>query len=421
MKKNKRYLLLFIFLMLLITYYEYITIGESLVSTGLFESEKRLQKVICSWGILLLSAFSFWGLSKIYLKKSISRWISWFFFFAFISSLINALVNGLPSISSPIIWISPLFVFWGIYIISIKLDNTNLMFFTFLLSTYVLIYGYFESYRETMFLTLREDVALISSYYSLYMLPLVMTGKNKKILIYITIAVMVVVVITAIKRTGAIALALGLLSYFYIYTSCAQSLKGNTLKKMAAFTCMVALVAALVGYISLYADTLLFDRLTVENIRETEGSNRIEVWTRTWKMIMEEDYFGYILGNGFSGVGKVAYSGAHNDFLEVFYDYGIFGLILYVLMHVKLIQYVFMMIKRKSRYAAPMGMSYAIFFVVSNTSQIVIYPYFEILFVIVWGYLIASDHKETIYRKQSIYGEKNNSNSSTSILSVQRK
>lgn len=420
MKKNKRYLLLFIFLMLVITYYEYITIGESLVSTGLFESEKRLQKVLCSWGILLLSIYSFLGYSKLYLKKSISRWISWFFIFAFISSLINALLSGLPSISSPIIWISPLFVFWGIYIITIKLDNINLMYFTFLLSTYVLIYGYYDSYKETMFLALREDVALISSYYSLYMLPLVMTGKNKKI-IYITIAVMVVVVITAIKRTGAIALAFGLLSYFYIYTSCSQSLRGNSLKKMMAFTCMVALFVALVSYISSNADTMLFDRLTVENIRETEGSNRIGIWTRTLKMIQDEDFAGYIFGNGFSGVGKVAYSGAHNDFLEVFYDYGIFGFVLYVLMHVKLIQYVFAMIKRRSRYAAPMGMSYAIFFVVSNTSQIVIYPYFEILFVIVWGFLIASDHKEGLNRKQSVYGEKNNSNSSTSVLSVQRK
>ena len=81
--------------------------------------------------------------------------------------------------------------------------------------------------------------------------------------------------------------------------------------------------------------------------------------------------------------------GADTDLLEVPFDYGIVGTILDWALIMSMIFYTIRLSKGHSYYAAPLGMSVTIFLTGSTLSHIIVYPYFEVIFALTWGYIIA--------------------------------
>lgn len=102
-----------------------------------------------------------------------------------------------------------------------------------------------------------------------------------------------------------------------------------------------------------------------------------------------------MVGNGYNAVlrdSRLQLS-AHNDLLEVTYDYGLIGTMLYIAAFLSITFYTVKMILSRSRYAPSMVMSYTIFFIQSMVSHIIIY-YWASLFMLTWGYIIARNQIE---------------------------
>ena len=139
----------------------------------------------------------------------------------------------------------------------------------------------------------------------------------------------------------------------------------------------------------------------VENLEEDEGSGRLERYKDVLRLLRDEDNRGKIvLGHGYRTVEDSLgeSSSAHNDFLEVLYDYGIIGLLLFVLFHLALIKRVLYLRKIESEFMEGYAVSYAIFFIMSMVSHLIIYPTYFIFLTSYWGaiegYLMTIDENE---------------------------
>ena len=82
---------------------------------------------------------------------------------------------------------------------------------------------------------------------------------------------------------------------------------------------------------------------------------------------------------------------AHNDFLEVMYDFGLVGLLFYVLIHLSLIKWTIRLFRNGSPFAFPVLISYVCFFVMSMVSHLILYPTYFGLLTAFWAYAECKD------------------------------
>lgn len=171
-----------------------------------------------------------------------------------------------------------------------------------------------------------EVGAVADVYYILGMLPYILTITDKKRWL-IPIAVTAVSIFISQKRAAFIALV-GLLIILYFV----GSLRGKSIKSAIGKNIFLVLLIIAGYYLMVYMDSKfnlrLFTRL--EGLEEDGGSGRDVRWQFIWEAIERSSASQLFLGHGFAGTVKLFFgSHAHNDFLEVLYDYGIVSFVLY--------------------------------------------------------------------------------------------
>ena len=140
-------------------------------------------------------------------------------------------------------------------------------------------------------------------------------------------------------------------------------------------------------------DLTIFDRLA--NIEEDGGSGRDEVWKHTWGMIVHSGPLSLLFGHGFNSVysDSVLELSAHNDFLEIIYDYGFVGFIIYISLYVKLFKYYKKMNIYMPEIAGPFAASIAMALSISMMAHLVINPMLFMFLTMFWGFCIAKCDK----------------------------
>lgn len=252
----------------------------------------------------------------------------------------------------------------------------------FLFSAFVIVY--ISGYKEQIINQLIG--ASNASYTILYVLPLLLCIKNKTINI-ISLLLTLLVVLTSLKRGGVVAYIVGILLYFYT----SQVVLSRRKMKLIS---VIGFVFVLVGtfYIMSYVNTsiggVLAERFS--SISDDGGSGRLEIWGSVINLITHSSLFGLLFGHGWDAVYREIGTSAHNDFLEVFYDFGILGLIIFISLLYRLLGFTKSLLKRRSVYAPVMTLSLAIFFINSMVSHIVVYPHYFILFLMCWSYIIVN-------------------------------
>lgn len=297
--------------------------------------------------------------------------------------------HGLPSLPIYLLLILPLFLFESSYALIKNSSNTKLFFILVSLLLVLLVSDYIRFRAATFFIRGVEEGVINISYYPLYLLPLFLC-IDKKIIRVIGLIVVFAVVISSGKRGGSIALFFALFVYLMIKVTGQR--KQNKLLHLTLFLA----IAAVVGYFAIekLADS---DLLIAFRLKEMEGgSGRSDIWADVIRMILNSNPFQLIFGHGYGAVtthssGKMV---AHNDFLELMYDYGLIVSIIYISLHANIIKKTVRMVKEHSFYAAPMAFSYAVFLVNSMVSHIFIYPKYIMLYALTWGAILALHEKE---------------------------
>jgi hypothetical protein len=130
---------------------------------------------------------------------------------------------------------------------------------------------------------------------------------------------------------------------------------------------------------------LLSERVNREETNS--GRDRMAIWTLTWNMIQNSPTEKIMIGHGHFGVRNDSFLeiSAHNDFLEVIYDYGIIILILYLGLWIYVIRRSVYLYKIKSPLFFPYASALSIFLVMSLVSHLLLYTTYFNYLVLFWG------------------------------------
>ncbi len=252
----------------------------------------------------------------------------------------------------------------------------------FCISSLAFALCYFKIMATIISENISEAPHMIISYYTLYILPLILLTCSNKLRIFFVIFTATVLT-TSIKRGGIVAMGLGLIVYAFVYVITTKKIKLST------FITAICSLAILVILFLTLADTDENDLIKrFSNMENDDGSGRTIVWSVVINLILNSDFMPFLFGHGYNAVSMDASVGlsAHNDFLEVIYDYGLIGLTLYVCAVISLICKTISHIIKRTQYAAILAMFITIYMTLSMISHIVIYTWFNLIMLTV-GYI----------------------------------
>jgi hypothetical protein len=258
----------------------------------------------------------------------------------------------------------------------------------------VLVFVYFNFFYINLVISSLTDSGY-ASVGSVYYLLIASSGclllRNKKQK-YFLIIIVFIIIFSSMKRGGILAISLGVLFYaitsFFIF-------KKHTLGKIITIVfglslLLIALIVFIVYLNDLFGGQV-YNRLT--NIGQDRGSGRLDIYRDVLNNYKEFSIFEELLGRGVNNVSKSIGLSAHNDFLEVLFNHGLFGLACLIIIVFKLIIWNIKLIMQKYQYANVLTYTMWPFIVFLVISHVVIYPLF-LLFVIIWGVLLADYYKE---------------------------
>lgn len=154
-----------------------------------------------------------------------------------------------------------------------------------------------------------------------------------------------IVTILSFKRTSIIAYSIVMLLYgFWVVANPVYSAKKRF------FTVLVFIAGVIFLFVAFQraeseSGGYMVQRLM--NIGEDKGSNRVGLYTKLWESQETATSAELLLGNGYRSVREKFNILAHNDLLEVMYDFGFLALAAFLLMYFQLFKYGYRFYKRR--------------------------------------------------------------------------
>ena len=362
--------------LILYSYYmiiDIITEGEAGVVT---------RQAVC---LLVMEAFSVYALvvhSKINpptLYKAFFLWIIWL--------LIDFFVFGLggAGISNYILATSCAFAFFYYFYLSID-NKTNekvivLSFLVLLVVSGIMCVQDMLSFRELY----RGEDAFVSNlvFWPLCTMPFIFLIE-KRIPKWIFLFVITVLVVITAKRSATISLIITI--FFYVLFLIKDSGKTRSKSKFR----MILLIGVL-GVASYFIiDKFLSSEVVIvsnrlSTMQEDQGSGRMGIYSGVINSINNFDLADYLVGKGYRSILSTGHTNAHNDALQVFYEYGIVGLIFYLVITVAAIKRLFYVRKRYPKYYPGYMASISIYVVLGLVSNLYAYNTYFMFICAYWG------------------------------------
>ncbi len=241
-----------------------------------------------------------------------------------------------------------------------------------------------------------------SVYYVLLSLPFPLCS-NKRYVKYSSLILAIICVLMSFKLTALLAITVGL--FFYIGADSKVN-KGKYSQKMLNRLCF-ALILCFVSVILVQIVGKRFGSTVIEKIQQSYlsgGSGRTQIYTQVMQEQMKSSIIDWVFGHGYDMVNDVVGISAHNDFMEILFDYGIIGFALYISLILSIVKKMKLLRKLKYRLYPPMVLSFVFFTILSMLSHLfLIRMYFQILMMF-WGIIISVTDNEpmSIERK---YGD----------------
>ncbi|MDO4948866.1 MAG: O-antigen ligase family protein [Bacteroidales bacterium] len=313
----------------------------------------------------------------------------------YLITLFFASVVPLPARIQYFAILLPLLLFFFSYKITKDIDGILVYLIGISVVVVALVLFFFTNYYNNELYDTEE--ANNAAYTVLVFLPFLLCYRRVVVRIA-SIVLVFVITLLSLKRGGLFGVSLGMAIYLFIDQVAIKEKKIN----------MAGLLVILVGLVGLY---LLFDRFNetsgglfmtrLEEMSETGGSNRILIYEDKLHEIVNSDFLGLIFGHGWlatENAGKIKLT-AHNDILEIAYDFGLVGLCLFACVIMSLYRLQKDLIDEKSRLAAPFGASMGILLVLIGVSHIWVYHQMLSVFALFWGFVLAAKGNEYFRRK----------------------
>lgn len=250
-----------------------------------------------------------------------------------------------------------------------SIQKSRILLVSYYIAAFILVAAMARFYDSGA--NLDDKGAAADVYYILGMFPLIMAYTSKK-WIMLPIVVCSVTVAFSGKRTGLLALAVILSIYFFTIISKTNM---NLIKRIGIFLVIVVAIIALYNlllYVDAAYDMNLFERM--EELESDGGSGRDRIWSRTISSLKEFNVLELLTGKGKGSVRENVGIQAHNDFLHVFHEHGIFSMLFYILYYILLLRDAFSMYRDKYPHAHLYLMSVVCSLFIAMFSFYIIYP-----------------------------------------------
>ena len=226
--------------------------------------------------------------------------------------------------------------------------------------------------------------------------PVLMLGINRKYQLLVLI-VMTLLVLVSMKRSSMLIIAASWLVYGLPLLKIRNKIVSGIL-----FGGLFLLGLVIFDKMNNALGGKIEERI---NREETDtGRNRLAIWGVTWMMIEQSSIKEYIVGHGHFGVRRdsILEISAHNDFLEVIYDYGVIAFILYIGLWYYVLNRWWYLRKTDSPMFFPYSISVVIFVFMSLVSHLILYTAYFNFLVMFWGICegVIINNKRTISKKE---------------------
>ena len=346
-----------------------------ITSTGLL----RLVPTFVMTLFAILSFFLVWR----HKRTAISLWVMIYWIVAGLSAvLIGSYDTGLiVTYLRSTYWCAVFFVSVALLGRDVLVDTTfdRVVFMTLILMTF----AFFINNRN--YSRAEDLIGNNGVYYPLLLLPWVSAITNRRWK-WIGLAIIVLCVLVSLKRSATLIILGSLIVVFFF-----DFLYGKRKRKTLSTLFLAAFVIALGGAILFFnSDRVSAISERFDSIEEDGGNGRdviyADVLARFSKEPIEQQFFGrgYNMVRGDSTMAVPV--SAHNDFLEVLYDYGYIGLLVFIMLHLSIIKLAFHYTKERFYLAPSFWVSYVCFLIMSLVSHLMIYPTYVVYLVSFWAF-----------------------------------
>lgn len=220
--------------------------------------------------------------------------------------------------------------------------------------TFLLILPIFYiSYRYLSLIFVDPD----SLFFVILLFPLVFCFKKDLYKIIVFVLVGIICAFSA-KRSILIAYSISLMLFLFQYSFLNRS-KKSSIKSVGIFA---GLLVALYWFIinnSEVIDKVLF---RFQGMKDDSGSGRTELYDILLLSFNNSSLWNQMFGHGYrSSISVLNGVPAHNDFLEILYDFGIVPLVVYIIILLKLISLCFRGLKQQSLSNATLMLTASVF------------------------------------------------------------
>ena len=190
---------------------------------------------------------------------------------------------------------------------------------------------------------LSADVFASSNYiyWPLCCIPFVFCVE-KNYLRYVLLFLIVIDVIISQKRAPLIAVSLFLVVFLL-----------REMKSSRSYAKIFVVVAVTAGFFLIsykYGDYVAQLIGRVNMISEDEGSGRVPLWNDVFRSLERFSFADIILGKGYGSIKLTGHTNAHNDALQMLYEYGIIGLTFYIIMLSFFLKRTLFLLKKNSKF-----------------------------------------------------------------------
>lgn len=232
---------------------------------------------------------------------------------------------------------------------------------------------------------------IFPTYYCItYLVILLVTIKTKMKWVFIVSSVLVILAST--KRAGFLALIIGIMVYLLL-DMLIQTTSRKKIRKFVFISIIVISSIILFNNILSSMNITTFERISA--IAEDNGSDRTLIWDRIIQSYLRSNLDMQLFGHGFHAVEQInIYSTlAHNDYLEILYDFGIIGIVIYIIIQINMIIFLIKSVIKKRVYAPALGFAMVLVLFFSLVSFFGDESRLINIIVLTWGYCIGFENK----------------------------
>jgi O-antigen ligase len=238
-------------------------------------------------------------------------------------------------------------------------------------------------------------------YYSMGLYPFILMISDKQWKKVVSSSALFVAVFFSGKRTGLIAFCLAIVAYILVEGKIRNLKKKKTFFSLVKVICLLVIFVIAIYYSSKFFDSTFNLRVIsrLNSLFEDGGSNRDVIYKMLWDNFRLSSFFEKLFGHGMYATESITGFLAHQDFLEILFDYGFIAFIFFFMFYISLFFECIKMIKYNYKYASAFCVSVLIGLLLSMFSFLCIYFTYVTCLSAFWGTCLSFWTKEKAERR----------------------